>query len=109
MGKVLTKLRKKCSEKCRLETARTKSRVRGLYKFVYKYDLDASRLTDIVRASFIFPDITSLWEAVNVIDKEFAANGESDGGIRCMKDRMSHLTDSGYSDVLLNVVHTDEE
>merc|ERR1712098_148050 len=76
-----------------------KKRVRTMYKFIYKYDYKASGLTDIVRTSFIFDDVSNLWAAVQKVDTAFAA----EGGIVAMKDRLTEAPASGYSDVLLNV------
>merc|ERR1712098_254849 len=86
--------------KCyKLSTAPIKGEVRTMYKFVYKYSCDASKLSDIVRASFVFKDASSLWAAVKTIGGEFYF----DGGILRIKDRLSAGIGNGYSDVLLNV------
>merc|ERR1711964_881118 len=67
--------------------------------YVYKYDCDARRLTDVLRASFIFKDIESLRRGAELIHEEF----EATGGILNIEDRIAEPTPAGYRDVLLNV------
>merc|ERR1711964_877577 len=67
--------------------------------YVYKYDCDARRLTDVLRASFIFKDIESLRRGAELIHEEF----EATGGILNIEDRIAEPTLTGYRDVLLNV------
>merc|ERR1712098_296346 len=85
------------------KAAPIKKEVRTMYKFIYKYNYDARHLTDIVRTSFIFEDASKLWAAVKTVDEAFGGRLWAEGGVVCMKDRLTEAPASGYSDVLLNV------
>merc|ERR1711964_718417 len=46
-----------------------KSRKAAKFKFTNKYNDNASKLTDVLRASFIFEDASSLWAALRISTK----------------------------------------
>jgi len=113
---------KKCHDissqmRCKkLVVGNLKGQVRAMYKFIYKYNCNARRLTDVLRASFIFEDLETLREGAEVIHRlsiewtqslEFLANCRGTqrvkGGILNVKDRIASPPASGYRDVLLNV------
>lgn len=95
VGKLFTKT----GMKCVTHVGGLKGKERAMYKFIYKYNCNARRLTDVLRASFIFHDIASIRLAVGVIHKQFAKTG----GILSIKDRIAKPTPVGYMDILLNV------
>lgn len=89
-----------------LHLAPPKKRVRGMYKYLYKYHKNAAKLTDINRASFIFGkgELKRLYDFVAVVDAHFKViDGVECGGIVNIKDRIANPTPAGYKDVLLNV------
>jgi len=85
--------------KCESHPAPIKKKTRAIYKFIYKYGYDATRLTDVMRASFIFYDLQSIREAAKIINDHF----KNEGGVANIKDRIATPPSSGYRDVLINV------
>jgi len=80
----------------RLKIGGLKKAGRCVYKWIYKYNLDASRLLDILRASFIFPTLAQVYQAVKQIEVEF-------GSLLRIKDRFEKPGAGGYRDILINV------
>jgi len=78
---------------------------RVIQKFFYKYELDATRIVDILRCSFVFEDVFALYQglysAIKFFEKEH--NGARVEDTMWMKDRFIEPLPSEYRDVLLQV------
>mmetsp|Transcript_106950 Transcript_106950/g.310498 ORF Transcript_106950/g.310498 Transcript_106950/m.310498 type:complete len:635 (-) Transcript_106950:232-2136(-) len=67
------------------------------------YEGDVARVVDTVRASIIFRDLAGLTKGASIL---LAGDGASEVPLQVIrtKDRITHPLDSGYRDVLMNVV-----
>merc|ERR1711964_257236 len=74
-----------------------KSPGRSVYKFLYLYDADPRKLTDILRVSFVFKSLEDLYRAVAVFNKDYE--------IKAVQDNFCQsYSKSGYRDLKLLVV-----
>merc|ERR1712098_664564 len=78
---------------------------RVVQKFFYKYQLDARKVVDVIRASFVFDDILSLYQGL-YLAIEFFKGHDDDGDVKnsmWMKDRFNEPLANEYRDVILQV------
>ena len=55
---------------------------RSFYKAFYVYSGDVARMTDVLRASWVFPDFDSLYQALSILWKSLGS-----GSVLRIKDR----------------------
>lgn len=81
---------------CELMTAPMKGAGRCVYKYLYVYKRDATLITDVLRCSFIFYDLASLYKAASYLAEAF-------NGVLRIKNRFVTPALAGYRDMLMNV------
>merc|ERR1711964_159570 len=96
---------------------------RSVYKYIYKYNMDARCLTDVLRHSFVFENMKDLVTGLTTIKKicgdEFVAKAfkledkipqEQNSTVACkltllrIKNRFHEESITGYRDINLNVL-----
>lgn len=100
-SKIQDRFQKVCEAIQGHDRGNVKSEARCMYKFAYKYNYDARKLLDIVRASFVVANLGMMNETLEKI------RAVPQFEILRIKDRITQrgksVPKSGYRDVLVNV------
>jgi len=77
---------------------------RVIQKFFYKYQLDGTAIVDIIRATFVFSDVTSLYQGLYLAIQFFSQkNGGDIESSLWLKDRFVKPVSNEYRDIILQV------
>merc|ERR1711964_266961 len=94
---------------CKYKDPGVKKIDRVTQKYLFKYNLDATKIVDLLRCSYIFEDPVSLYNGIILAVKYFLEKHQEANpkatvkDCLWMKDRFKYPLDGGYRDVILMV------
>lgn len=103
------KFGKETTRYCKHKDGGVKEIGRVTQKYLFKYNLDATKIVDLLRCSYIFKDPVSLYNGIILAVKYFLEKHQESNpkatvkDCLWMKDRFKYPLDGGYRDVILMV------